>query len=169
MEAFLQIINVIGVIGTIFSVIWAVLIVYWTLRGLTPALYRLGYGLWRRRIAIVAERDNYQNLEELLKGSKLFNKKNILAVRGKGQLESLNNIELVLINWPDCQQYFKNVLDAAPANAGIVVYAPPSGGRIPDEDMALLELRRSAIVSNFRGRLMNDIVTSMITTAYEKR
>ncbi|PWE34078.1 hypothetical protein DDZ14_02650 [Maritimibacter sp. 55A14] len=169
MDTLLTIIEFLGLVGTIFSVVWVILVVYWTIRGLLPVLYRLGHGLWRRQIGIVAEGDHYRNLEELLKKSKLFNNKNIYAVRGLGELESLSKVELALINWPDCAEYIQEILNAIPVNAALIVYAPPSGGRIPDEVMQSLELRRNVIVNNFRGRLMNDIVTSMITTAYEKR
>ena len=35
--------------------------------------------------------------------------------------------------------------------------------------MSLLDKKRNVVVNNFRGRLLNDIVVSMITTSYEKK
>lgn len=169
MEPIIDFINVLGLLGTISSIVWVCFVIYWTVRGLAPVLYRLGYGLSRRKIAIVAEGDDYHNLKQLLDQSKLFKSKNITPVLGSGQLENLDKIDVVLINWPSCTEYFLNVINAIPARASIIVHAPPSGGRISDNFMEQLELRRNVVVNNFRGRLMNDIVTSMITSAYDKR
>lgn len=48
------------------------------------------------------------------------------------------------------------------------MYAPHEHGQIPREVIVAIEQKRDVIVNNFRGRLLNDIVVSMITTSYEK-
>ena len=51
----------------------------------------------------------------------------------------------------------------------LIIYAPQEHGFIPKETMALLDKKRNVVVNNFRGRLLNDIVASMITTSYERK
>jgi hypothetical protein len=46
----------------------------------------------------------------------------------------------------------------------MIVYAPYNKGRIPDDQMENLDGKRNTSVTNFRGRLLNDVVTAMITT-----
>jgi len=41
-------------------------------------------------------------------------------------------------------------------------------GLIPREDLGKINQHRNVIIVNFRGRLLNDIVTSLITTSYGK-
>lgn len=61
-----------------------------------------------------------------------------------------------------------DILFMKPDECALVVYAPYDQGRIPDEQMKKLDGKRHTAVTNFRGRLLNDIVASMITTSYEK-
>ncbi len=51
----------------------------------------------------------------------------------------------------------------------LVIYAPRSGGPIPENIMSELDTKRNVTVVNFRGRLLNDMVTAMITTGYTKK
>jgi len=52
----------------------------------------------------------------------------------------------------------------------LIVYAPQNEGRIePQEVIDEINQHRNSVIVNFRGRLLNDILTSMITTSYEKR
>jgi hypothetical protein len=50
----------------------------------------------------------------------------------------------------------------------LLIYAPQEEGFISKEDIAKINQHRNAIVVNFRGRLLNDIMISLITTSYEK-
>jgi hypothetical protein len=52
--------------------------------------------------------------------------------------------------------------DATP----LIVYCPRTD-RISNADMEKIDGHRNTAISNFRGRLLNDIVTAMITTSYE--
>lgn len=168
-DNFISFIGLVGTIGTIFAVLSAIVVTYWTIRGFLPVLLRLGYGLWRRKIAIIAVGDAYENLEQLIKETRLFNSKNIVAVRGHGELEQAASVDVLLVHWPDCNDFIDDILDLKTAGKSLVVYAPPTGGRLPEDVMAKLELRRNVVLNNFRGRLLNDIVSCLITTAYEKK
>lgn len=169
MSNVLAILNFIGLITTVITAIGIVMVAYWTVRGLIPALFRLGYGLRRRKIAVVATGDSLNNLVGLISDSRLFNSKRIIPTAGQGEIEAISRASLILINWPDCREYLDDILRLKSEQTALIVYAPHSGGRIENEDMAKLEQRKHVVVCNFRGRLMNDIVTSMITTGYEKK
>jgi hypothetical protein len=59
------------------------------------------------------------------------------------------------------------ILSAKKDGTALLIYAPQEEGFIPKEDIAKINQHRNVIVVNFRGRLLNDIVTSLITTSYE--
>jgi len=66
--------------------------------------------------------------------------------------------------WPDWSDSLADILNKKPDECALIVYAPYGRGRIPDEQMKQLDGTRNTAVTNFRGRLLNDIVTAMITT-----
>jgi hypothetical protein len=47
-----------------------------------------------------------------------------------------------------------------------VIYAKPAS--IPPDKMDNIANRSNTVVVNFRGRLLNDILTSLITTSYDR-
>ena len=50
----------------------------------------------------------------------------------------------------------------------LIIYVPRVLGLIPEEQMKKLDESRNTAITNFRGRLLNDIVTAMITTSYAR-
>ena len=169
MEEIWKLLELLGVLGTIFAVVSAFMVAYWTIRGFLPVFYRLGHGLWRRKIAIVANGDALRNLEGLIRDSRLFNTTNVIPVAGEGELEAASRASIILVHWPDCSEFIDRILDQKKEQTALIIYAPHQGGQIPHDIMEKLETRKHVVVNNFRGRLMNDIVSSMITTGYEKR
>lgn len=167
MELLWKLWEIAGVAGTAWAVLSAILIACWTIRGFLPVFYRLGHGLWRRKIAIVATGDALGNLDGLIRDSKLFNSANIIRAAGEGELESLTRASIILVHWPDCAEFIDQILALKKEQTALIIYAPHRGGPVPNETMQTLETRKHVIVNNFRGRLMNDIVSSMITTGYE--
>ena len=137
------------------------------LTGLLPALIRLGNGLAKRKIAIFASSNNLNTLTSLLEDSRLFNKKNFIEITNKKDIGRAENITLLLVYWADFKDSIETILNSKDDKAALIIYAPYEGGKIPDEMMKKLDEKRHVIVANFRGRLLNDLVTSMITTSYE--
>ncbi len=76
---------------------------------------------------------------------------------------------LFLVFWPDWQDDIQEILNKKDDGVALIVYAPPdpNTGQIPRDKTALLDSYRNTILVNFRGRLLNDIVASMITTSYK--
>ena len=168
METIFAIIKVVGIVEALLflgGVIWAVFM--WA-KGVTPALLRLGNGLAKRRIAIFAKGDNRESLRNLLLDSKLFRAKNILEITKTEDIGRAKGATVYLVHWHDWFDHIGQVLEQKPDQCSLVVYAPYDLGRIPDQQMKNLDSKRHTSVTNFRGRLLNDIVASMITTSYER-
>lgn len=142
--------------------------VLWT-RGIFPALLRLGNGLAKRRIAIFARPENGASLKRLLLDSKLFSEKNILEISRAEDIGVSERATVYLVFWHDWADHINEILRRKPDGCALVVYAPRDQGPIPENLMKELDGHRHTAVTNFRGRLLNDIVTAMITTSYEQR
>lgn len=169
LESGLQILNVLGYISTIIVIITAIVATVLCLRGFVPVLVRLGNGLWKRKIAIFAKGDSLIGLENLLHDSKLFNRTNIHKISSDSDFGIAEKASLFLVYWPDWKDDMENILRHKADSTALIVYAPQEHGPIPGPVMHMLEKQRNVVVNNFRGRLLNDIVVSMITTSYEKK
>ncbi len=169
MNTFLKIFEIIGIISTglvLAGAVWATIL--W-IKGISPALFRLGNGLAKRKIAIFAMNDNLSSLKKLLLDSKLFDSKNICEITKREDLGICEQASLFLVFWHDWKDYIDDILKKKPDACALIVYAPRNLGDIPEEQMKNLDGHRHTAVTNFRGRLLNDIVTAMITTSYEKK
>lgn len=141
--------------------------IYAWVKGILPALIRLGNGLSKRRIAIFAKGDHLRSLESLLLDSKLFSKKNVIDISSDSDFGRAEQATLFLIFWHDWQDKIAEILSAKKDNTALVVYAPPELGLIPQDKLKELNGKRNVIVVNFRGRLLNDILISLISTSYQ--
>lgn len=164
-------IKILAVIGSIESIvliigiIWA--IAMWT-KGVAPALLRLGNGLARRKVAIFAKGDNLLSLKKLLIDSKLFSARNICEITKGEDIGAAEQATLYVVFWHDWINSIDEILKKKADGCALIVYAPRDLGHIPEDQMKKLDGHRNSAVTNFRGRLLNDIVTAMITTSYEK-
>jgi hypothetical protein len=163
-----------NVVDTIWIIEGAIVVVgvgygiFLWVRGISPALLRLGNGLARRKIAIFAQSDNFSSIKSLLMDSRLFKGKNICSITKKEDIGRAEDATMYLVFWPDWSNDIEDILSQKPDKCALIVYAPYDRGRIPDEQMKRLDGKRHTAVTNFRGRLLNDIVASMITTRYEQ-
>ncbi len=169
MKTALEILNFLGYVSTVLVIISALVATWLCLRGFVPVLIRLGNGLWRRKIAIFAKNDSLISLTNLLRDSKLFNHTNVLQIPNEGDFGIAEDASLFLVYWPDWKDEMEKILRHKKDSMALIVYAPQEHGFIPKELMAELDKHRNVVVNNFRGRLLNDIVVSMITTGYEKK
>ena len=126
------------------AILWA--------RGIAPVLYRLGNGLAHRKIAIFAAGDNLSSLRALVAETTLF-----------------KDATVFLVFWADWAGEIEAILALKGRRCPLIVYQPYALGRIPDDAMARLDAQRHTTVANFRGRLLNDLLTSIMTTSYAKR
>ncbi len=166
---FIEILDTLGRASTVLVILTAAYAAYLWARGIVPVLWRLGNGLSRRKIALFARGDTLISLEALLDDSKLFDKANIVRIAAPGDIGQAESATLFLVAWHDWQDEIDRVLATKRDGTALIVYAPQDKGFIPQPEMAKLNSRRNVVVNNFRGRLLNDLVVSMITTSYEKR
>jgi hypothetical protein len=133
-------------------------------RGIAPVLWRLGNGLANRKIALFAKGENLPSLKNLLLDSKLIHGKNILEVTSPGDVGRAKDATVYIVFWHDWEDDIDAILNQKPDSCALIVYSPYDLAKIPPAQMAKLDGKRHTAVTNFRGRLLNDIITSMITT-----
>lgn len=173
MQAFVNFFNhpffiIIGGISTTLIVLSFFYTLYLVIKGIIPVWYRLGMGLSKRKIAIFADGE-FNSLKDMLVDSKIFCTNNISQIN-KNDLKKAENNTIFLVHWKEFQDKIDDILKIKKDSAALVVYAPRSEGIIePVEKMELINSHRNTIVVNFRGRLLNDILTSLITTSCSKK
>lgn len=169
MTTMLQVLEILGYLSTVLVIAATVTaIVLWVL-GIAPALLRLGNGLARRKIAIFAKGDMASSLKSLLLDSRLFRDRNLVTITDEGDIGKARATTLFVVHWPDWTKSMDAILAQKADSAALIVYAPQEKGFIPQDVLARLNGNRNVIVCNFRGRLLNDIVASLITTSYESK
>lgn len=159
----MEILAIIGIIETLILVAGIIYAVYLWVRGILPVLYRLGNGLAKRKIAVFAKGDNLSSIKSLLEDSKLFRQR-IIEVTSKNDLGRAEEASVYLVYWHDWSNEINDILAKKPDKCPMIVYAPYNKEKIPDDQMENLDGKRNTSVTNFRGRLLNDVVTAMITT-----
>lgn len=157
----------VGGISTIVGIAALCYTLYLIIKGVLPVWYRLGLGLSKRRIAIFATTE-YDSLRGMLVDSNIFVQKNIEQI-GKNEIKKAESFTIFLVHWKDYQDNIDEIMQIKKDGAALIVYAPQNEGRIePLETMEKINAQRNTVVVNFRGRLLNDILISLITTAYER-
>ncbi|TSC90380.1 MAG: hypothetical protein G01um10145_52 [Microgenomates group bacterium Gr01-1014_5] len=145
--------------------------VFWLL-GLWPLLWRLGYGRWSRKIAIVAKADVYADLKKVLVKSGVFREGNVFHISSTS-LSEVKESDMLLVHYQSFNEpQNKTILANKRSSSGMIFYfpeyAPQQGIKISDAMLKRINDEENTTVVNFRGRLLNDIITTLITTSYEK-
>lgn len=158
---------VIGGVATLAMVAGAIYTLSLIIKRVIPVWYRLGVGLSKRKIAIFATTE-YQSLKNMLVDSKIFTEENIIQIH-TNDLRKAEKESVFLVHWKDYQDVMPQILDLKRDSTALIVYAPQSEGRIENQTILdNINLQRNSIIVNFRGRLLNDILVSLITTSYER-
>jgi len=158
----------VGRVFTIPVVLAAACAVYLSLSGVLPVLLRLG-NLRRRKIAIFAKGDASKSLVALFEDARLFKARNIIPILSEADFGRAEVATVYVVHWPDWPNEFGGIVERKNDQTPLIVYAPQGQGPLTPDAVLLLERQRNVVLTNFRGRLLNDVVTSFITTAYEKR
>lgn len=141
--------------------------VYLIMQGIIPVWYRLGKGLARRNIAIFAEVEEFSGLKDMLVDSKLFKPKNIHQIQ-INNIKKADNYTVFLVHWSKYKNNINDIVTMKKDSTALVIYSPQNEGMIDSESLNLINSHRNSIIVNFRGRLINDIFVSLITTVYSK-
>lgn len=153
---------VLGGISTLITLIAVLYGGYLFARGIFPVWYRLGMGLSKRKIAVFAEKE-FDDLRDMLIESGLFQKENVIKIE-KQSIKKAKDMKLFLMHWKSFESEIEKVLQMKDIETALIVYAPQSEGFIDKPMMERISQERNSIVVNLRGRLLNDILVSMITT-----
>ncbi len=134
---------------------------------ITPITFRLGIALWKRKIAIFGSSKQFGILKTLLIDSKIFKEQNIICI-DEYSMEKAKDKTIYLIDWETMKEKIENIFNMRKdEQTAIIIYAKPQS--IPPEKMSDIADRQNTVIVNFKGRLLNDILTSLITTSYEKK
>ena len=161
----METISLILTVWGISTLLVTILLFIW---GMLPVLWRFGNALVHKKIAIYASGDNGSDLEELIKEMKIF-KGGIQLVRNKNSIENGENADIHLVRWSDSKDFFDQIIKKKKKDSAIIVYCPHEDGQLNQKAIEVLNTYKHAVLVNFRGRLLNDIITSLITIKYGKK
>jgi len=156
---------IVGGVSTILMIVGFCYTAFLVIKGVLPVWYRLGIGLSKRKIAIFAK-DEYQSLSDMITASKIFT--TTIQIH-EDDIKKAEKETIFLVHWKEFKNKIDEIISIKNDTTPLIIYAPTKEGRIEDEDMSKINSHRNSVVVNFRGRLLNDILTSLITTSYEKR
>jgi hypothetical protein len=133
---------------------------------ITPIAFRFGIALQKREVAIFGDDAAFGNLRECLVDSKIFKNKSIIHIRSNN-IDKAKDKSIFLIDWSSAEKDIEEIFVARKNHqTPVVIYAKPS--TIPQDKMTDIAKRANTVVVNFRGRLLNDILTSLVTTSYDR-
>jgi len=148
-----------GVIGFLYKVICWIF-------GITPIVIRLGIALWKRKVAIFGSVEIFESIKSSLLDSKIFKEKNIVHIKSDN-IDKAKDETIFLVDWETSGDKIEQIFSARRNHqTAIVIYAKPAS--IPQDKMNDIANRANTVVVNFRGRLLNDVLTSLITTSYDR-
>ena len=158
---------VLGGFITLVTVFGFIYIVYLALAGILPVLYRLGVALSTKKIAVFAD-NKFDELKNILVDSQLFKSKNIIKI-DSGSIKKAEYVSCYLVHYGAYKNSIDDIIDIKKDNYAMIIYAPQNEGKIDDDILTKLNSQRNTIIVNFRGRLLNDVLVSMITTTVTKQ
>lgn len=157
--------TVVGGIYTLISILGLIYVIYLVIKGTLPIWYRLGIGLSKREIAVFAKNE-FPSLESLLVDSKIFKKNNIIQIH-ENSLKKAKGKSVYLVHWIDFSDKLNEILALKDDNTALIIYVPHTGEKLNNEQLNRINEERNSTIVNFRGRLLNDILVSLITTSYK--
>ena len=152
-------------IATVLMIIGFCYTAFLIIKGVFPVWYRLGIGLSKRKIAVFAK-DEYGSLDSMLTDSKIFT---TTIQINKNDLKKAEKETIFLVHWKEFKDKIDDILLLKKDSTPLIIYAPQEEGFIDRDIMKKINSHRNSVVVNLRGRLLNDILTSLITTSYDKR
>ena len=156
--------SIIRGLSTTLIVISAVALVWGTVKGFIPVLWRLGKSLHKRKIALYAEASS-SSLKSLLKDSKFIKEENIEIISNSEIKKGADNT-MMIVYYPEFKDRILDILMLKKDSDSLIIYAPQSEGKIEQSVLDKVCNERNTIIVNMRGRLLNDVLTAMITTKY---
>jgi hypothetical protein len=157
---------IVGGLTTLLSIVGVIYTIYLILKGVLPVWYRLGISLSKRKIAIIAD-EKYSELKDILIDSGMFLDKNVIKI-DKATLRKAESVSFYLVHYSFGKDQIEEIVSIKKDSDALIVYAPQEKGFIDEDIINKLNSQRNSTIVNFRGRLLNDVLVSMITTSFKK-
>lgn len=136
----------------------------WTL-GITPIILKFGMALKKSKVAIFATADAFASLQTTVVESGVLPKGRLSQITPDNMAHASSH-QIFLVDWESFGEHIDEIFQVrANTKKAIVIFAKPQ--TIPHEKMEDIANRPHTVVVNFRGRLLNDILTSLVTTSYD--
>lgn len=140
--------------------------------GISPILWKLGLSRWRRNIGILADQDNYVEIKSDLVNSGLFRDPKIDHIT-EMNISSVSNYSLSIVHYESfSEEHILEILSNKKHGSGMIFYFPEyereNGNKIPDRMMNQIRRRSNTILVTFRGRLLNDVLITFVTSSLGK-
>ncbi len=113
-----------------------------------------------RKIAIFADTE-FASIKQDILDTKLFKEKNIIQIF-KSDIRKSDNYNLFLVNWSEYSNKIDEIISTKKSETGLLIYSPSI--RLTEQDMTKINNTKNSMLVNFRGRLLNDLLVSIITT-----
>jgi hypothetical protein len=140
--------------------------IFWML-GISPIVIRLGTALWRRRVAIIGSFEAYESLRSTIVDSGIFNSNKVIHIE-LGSIEKAKSESIFLVDWKSSCEKINDIFSARKNHqTAVIIFASP--GSIPPEQLLNVADRPNTVIVNFKGRLLNDILTCLLTTSYDTK
>lgn len=156
---------IVGGITVVFAAIGIIYRIVCIVLGISPLVFRIGKALWRRKVAIIGSAEAYSSLKECITDTDIFKKENVIHI-------SIDNIDkakdhtLLIVDWETSSNQIDHIFSARRNhNTAVIIFA--KAGSIPHEKMSEIANKSNTVVVNFKGRLLNDILNSLITTSFD--
>lgn len=161
---FFIIVGGISVSIAFIAIVYKVICFFW---GVTPLVLRLGIALWKRKVAVFGNAESFSSFKLMLIDSGVFKESNIDRI-DLMDLAKAKKFDIYLVDWASSSSYINAIFDCRPSQqTPVIIFAAPKS--IPDDELSSIANKSNTVIVNFRGRLMNDLLTSLVTTSYDKR
>lgn len=149
---------VLSAIGIIYRVVCIIL-------GVTPLVFRIGKAIWRRKVAVIGSSEAYSSLKDCITDTNIFKTHNVIHIP-IDNIDKAKEHTILLVDWETSGNQIDQIFIARKNfNTAVIIFA--KAGSIPHDKMAEIANKSNTVVVNFKGRLLNDILNSLITTSFD--
>jgi len=156
---------IVGGLTVLFAAIGIIYRIVCIILGVTPLVFRIGKAIWRRKVAIIGSSESFTSLKDCITDTNIFKKNNVIHI----PIDNIGKVKehtILLVDWETCSNQIDNIFIARKNNnTAVIIYA--KAGSIPNEKMGEIANKSNTVVVNFKGRLLNDILNSLITTSFD--
>jgi 5S rRNA maturation endonuclease (ribonuclease M5) len=156
---------IVGGLTLVFAAIGIIYRVVCIALGVTPLVFRIGKAIWRRKVAIIGSSEAFSSLTDCITDTNIFKRNNVIHIP-TDNIEKVKEYTILLVDWETSGNQIEQIFIARKNhNTAVIIFA--KAGSIPHEKMAEIANRSNTVVVNFKGRLVNDILNSLITTSFD--